>query len=472
MREGDILKGEEIEFALSPKDPKDLTKSFAIDLLNQLETDKVKQICGGDLVLPEKKAKEKHAYFLMNGSKVYADEISRPEGGKYRIFEIATPEVNNASDIVRYDKASEKIARLITQVLDANRGVHVDCYKTSIAKDITGENYTTRGAHESYRVRKDFKEKIHLLIPFLVLRQLLCGSGGYYHHLPVISPRQFFIEHTLSEVSVPVPMVCLRSESLSVHENYFRLQILNGDPTRSQVSTFLRFALTSLIIECIEKGFIRAVPELEDPIHAGRLLSERWENQPPIRLRNGKLIGAVDYLQEFYLKPIERLAKEIGWNEEKETAKKIFEEVLVHLDKNSLESLSRKIEWVIKLDLFEWNFEKYFDFDSDIAFPKETANNTYCAVTDSLFEELEEQLDMARFISQQEIDEALLTPPITSRGRARTEIVKSFNGDVDEINWDFVVIKGEKFKLREDIPWDSDTISNTIREIKWRTFKK
>lgn len=472
MREDDILKGEEIEFALSPKDPKDLTKSFAIDLLNQLETDKVKRICGGNLVLPEKKAKEKHAYFLMNGSKVYADEISRPEGGKYRIFEIATPEVNHSLDIVRYDKASEKIVRLVTQVLNANRGVHVDCYKTSIAKDITGENYTTRGAHESYRVRKDFKEKTHLLIPFLVLRQLLCGSGGYYHHRPVISPRQFFIEHTISEVSVPVPMVCLRSESLSVHENYFRLQVLNGDPTRSQISTFLRFALTSLIIECIEKGGIRAVPELEDPIHTARLLSERWETHPPIRLQNGKLIGAVEYLQEFYLKPIERLAKEIGWNEEKEAAKKIFEEVLVHLDKNSLERISRQIEWVIKLDLFEWNFQKYFDFDSDIAFPKETANNTYCAVTDSLFEELEEQLDMARFISQQEIDEALVTPPITSRGRARTEIVKNFNGDVDEINWDFVVIKGEKFKLREDIPWDSETIANTIREIKMRTFKK
>ncbi len=472
MREDDILKGEEIEFALSPKDPKDLTKSFAIDLLNQLETDKVKRICGGDLVLPEKKAKEKHAYFLMNGSKVYADEISRPEGGKYRIFEIATPEVNNSLDIVRYDKASEKIGRLVAQVLNANRGINVECYKTSIAKDISGESYTTRGAHESYRVRKDFKEKIHLFIPFLVLRQLLCSSGGYYHHRPVISPRQFFIEHTISEVSVPVPMVCLRSESLSVHENYFRLQVLNGDPTRSQISTFLRFALTSLIIECIEKGLIRSVPEIEDPIHTARLLSERWETQPPIPLQNGKRISAVDYLREFYFKPIERLAKEIGWDEEKEAAKQMFEEVLVHLDKNSLESLSRKIEWIIKLDLFEWNFQKYFDFDSDIAFPKETANNTYCAVTDSLFDELEEQLDMARLISPQEIEEALVTPPLASRGRARAEIVKNFNGDVDEINWDFVVIRGEKFKLREDIPWDSDTISNTIREIKMRTFKK
>ncbi|MFB3884642.1 MAG: proteasome accessory factor PafA2 family protein [Thermodesulfobacteriota bacterium] len=449
-----------------------MTKSFAIDLLNQLETDGVKRICGDNFVLSEKKAREKHAYFLKNGCKVYADEISRPEGGKYRIFEIATPEVNNALDIVRYDKATEKIARLVAQVLNTNRGINVECYKTSIAKNLSGEGYTTRGAHESYRVRKDFKEKINLFVPFLVLRQLLCGSGGYYNHQPVISPRQFFIEHPTSEVSVPVPMVCLRSESLSAYENYFRLQVLNGDPARSQVSTFLRFALTSLVIECIEKGFIRAVPEIEDPVYAGRLLSESWEAHPPIHLQNGKLISAVNYLQEFYLEAIERLAKETEWNEEKETAKKIFREVLGHLDKNNLEILSRKIEWAIKLDLFEWNFQNYFDVDPDIAFPKETANNTYCAVTDPLFDELEEQLDIARLMNSEEIEKALFTPPLASRGKARTEIVAHFNGYVDEINWDFIMINGEKFKLKEDISWDSDTISNTIKEIKVRAFKK
>lgn len=467
-----MLKGEEIEFALSPKDPTDLTKSFAVDLLKQLETDELKQICGCDLVLPARKAQEKYAYFLINGSKVYADEISRPEGGKYRIFEIATPEVTNSLDVVRYDKAAEKIVRITTELLNANRGVKVECYKTSIATDVMGESYTTRGAHESYRIRKDFKEKINLLIPFLALRQLFCGSGGYYHHRPVISPRQFFIERTVSEVSVPVPMVCLRSESLSINENYFRLQILNGDPTRSQFSTFLRFALTSLIIQCIQEGFIHAVPELEDPVKTARIISEKCETQPAIRLRNGELIRVVDYLQEFYFKPIERFANEIGLSKETEASKQIFEDVLINLDKNSLERLSRKIEWVIKLDLFEWNFQKYFDFDSEIAFPKETANNTYCAVTDSLFDELEYQLDIARFLSDKEIDDALIAPPVASRGSARAEIVKNFDGYVDEINWDFVVIKGEKFKLREDITWDSDAISNTIREIKMRTLKK
>lgn len=141
-----MLQGEEIEFALSPKDPTDLTKSFAVDLLEQLVTTEAKQIFGCDLVLPAKKPRDNYAYFLINGCKIYADEISQLNVGKYRIFEIATPEVNNSIDVVRYDKAAEQIARLTAQLLHAKRGFTVECYKTAIAKGLAGAGYTTRGA--------------------------------------------------------------------------------------------------------------------------------------------------------------------------------------------------------------------------------------------------------------------------------------------------------------------------------------
>lgn len=461
-----MLQGEEIEFALSPKDSRDLTKSFAVDLLQQLTTEGVKHICGSHLVLPAKRAKEEYTYFFTNGSKVYADEIARSEGGKYRIFEIATPEVTRSLDVVRYDKAAEKTAAMAAQLLSANRGVSIECYKTSIAHDVSRGEYTTRGAHESYRVQKDFLEKINLLIPFLALRQLFCGAGGYYQHHPVVSPRQFFIYKPISEVTVPVPMVCLRSEPLSDNSKYFRLQVLNGEATRSQLSTFLRFAITSLVIQCIQQGFISTVPELENPVEAARIISEECEAQPTVRLQDGRLIKASDYLQEFYLKAIEKLADEIGLDEELNSARQMFEEVLRDLAANRLERLTRKIEWVIKLDLFEWNFESYFDFDKDIAFPKETANNTYCAVTDSLFDELENQLDIVRLVGNEEINDAIAAPPALSRGSARAEIIRHFKGDVDEVDWHYVMVKGERFKLSEDTEWDSKAISNTIKKIR------
>jgi hypothetical protein len=460
-----LLQGEELEFALSPKDPINLTKSFAVDLLEQLITTEAKQVFGCDLVLPAKKPKDNYSYFLINGCKIYADEISQLNVGKYRIFEIATPEVNNSTDVVRYDKAAEQIARFAAQLLHAKIGIAVECYKTAIAKGLAGAGYTTRGAHESYRVRKDFKKKINLLVPFLALRQLFCGSGGYYEHHPVISPRQFFVEREISEVSVPVPMICLRSESLSVDEDYIRLQILNGDPTRAQLPTFLRFALTSLIIQCIQGGVIDSLPEIEAPVEAARLISERCEARPTIRLQNGHIIGAVDYLQEYYLKPIDKYAHGIGLNGEMETARQVMEDVLENLSENKLERLNRKIEWVIKLDLFEWNFERYFDLGADIAFPKETANNTYCAVTDSLFDDLERELGIVRLLNDEEINDAIIAPPALSRANARAEIVRRYDGYVDEINWDYVIIQGQKIKLQEDVEWTAERISRLIREM-------
>ena len=460
-----LLQGEEIEFALSPKATNDLTKSYAQDLIAQLLSSKAQDIFGCDLVLRAGRGKGKSVLFLANGCKVYADEISQPNLAKYRIFEIATPEVSNCRDVVKYDKVVEKIACFAAHLLFENRGIRTECYKTSIAAGLSPGTYTTRGAHESYRVRRDFLEKLDRLIPFLVLRQLFCGQGGYYEHRPVISPRQFFVERTVSDVSIPVPMVCLRNKSLSVDKDYARLQVLNGEGTRSQVSTFLRFALTSLVIRCVEDGFISVVPELKDPIGSSRTISQGCDAKITVRLLDGRLIGAVDFLAEFYLGPIERFVREERLSPEMETAVRIFRDVLTRLAENRLESLTREIEWAIKLDLFEWNLERYFDVDPSMTFAKETANNTYCAVTDPLFDELENELGIGRVLGDEEIDEAIRRPPMFSRAKARVEIAKRFEGSVDEIDWDYIVIGGKKFWLREDVDWNDENIENTVKEI-------
>ena len=60
-----VLQGGELEFTLSPKDARDLTKSFAVDLVEELASSDML------LVLPTNKPNKNHTYFLTNGSKVY-----------------------------------------------------------------------------------------------------------------------------------------------------------------------------------------------------------------------------------------------------------------------------------------------------------------------------------------------------------------------------------------------------------------
>jgi len=162
---------------------------------------------------------------------------------------------------------------------------------------------------------------------------------------------------------------------------------------------------------------------------------------------------------------LERFREEMGLSDETILACQVFNEILDALDQNALEGLFQKAEWVTKLHLFECNFETYFESCGEISFPRETANNAYCAVTDTLFEELENELVLPRLISDREIDDAMVTSPALSRGRARTDIATSFAGYVDEIDWDSIVIRGKKFKLSENAEWTPEAISEMIREI-------
>jgi proteasome accessory factor A len=260
-------------------------------------------------------------------------------------------------------------------------------------------------------------------------------------------------------------MICWRSESLSTDRDRHRLQVLNGDPTRSQLSTFVRFALTSLVIAAIEEGLIRAVPEMKDPVATARILSEAWEKRPPVALADGRSIDAVDMLREHYLGPLKKRASLQRAEAETGYGLRLFEESLDLLERNDLGGLSRKAEWAIKIDLFERHFGDYFDPADDAGIPRETANNAYCAVTDTLFDELERELGLPRLVSEAEIDQSLLSPPPLSRGKARADIARSLNGQIDELNWDWVVVHGEKFRLPEDVEWTPERISGMIREI-------
>lgn len=460
-----MLAGEEIEFALSPRAGNDFSKSFTLDLIAQLRGSKAQAAFGSDFVLRANKEADSHSLFLRNGCRVYADEISHLELGKYRIFEVATPEVTNCLSIVRYDKVAEKLASFAARSLFEDRGVSIECYKTSIATGATSDVYTTRGAHESYRVKKDFVEKLDLLIPFLVTRQLFCGQGGYYEHRPVMSPRQFFVERTIADVSTPVPMVCLRNKSLSLNKDYARIQVLNGEATRSQVSTFLRFAVTCLVMRCIEEGLITAVPRLEEPILAARSLSLACASKVNLRRTDGRMIRAEDLLADYYLTPIEELVCRGQEAPEMVTAVGIFRSVMMDLAEDRIESLANQIEWAIKLHLFEHHFDRYFESDSSISYCQETANNAFCAVTDPLFDELEEELGIGRLVGEDDICESLRLPPVPSRANARSEIERAFQGRVDGVGWEHMVIGGKKYSLSEDVEWDEEAIATRVGEI-------
>ncbi len=110
--------------------------------------------------------------FLRNGGRLYQDTGCHPE--------YATPECDNASDLALHDKAGEWILedlQLSAEQRLRENGIECDLFLFKNNTDSVGNTY---GCHENYLVDRaiNFHRLADQLIPFLVARQILTGTGN------------------------------------------------------------------------------------------------------------------------------------------------------------------------------------------------------------------------------------------------------------------------------------------------------
>ncbi|HEU5043965.1 MAG TPA: proteasome accessory factor PafA2 family protein, partial [Nocardioidaceae bacterium] len=103
---------------------------------------------------------------LTNGARLYVDH-AHPE--------YSTPECTNPRDVVKWDKAGERIMLDASHLAATIPGTQpILLYKNNT--DNKGASY---GAHENYLMRRStpFGEIVRHLTPFFVSRQVVCGAG-------------------------------------------------------------------------------------------------------------------------------------------------------------------------------------------------------------------------------------------------------------------------------------------------------
>ena len=107
---------------------------------------------------------------LTNGARLYVDH-AHPE--------YSTPEVTNPLDLVRWDKAGERVmAEAARRAATMPNVGSIHLYKNNT--DNKGASY---GAHENYLMRRQtpFADIVTHLTPFFVTRQIVCGAGRVGH---------------------------------------------------------------------------------------------------------------------------------------------------------------------------------------------------------------------------------------------------------------------------------------------------
>ncbi len=370
---------------------------------------------------------------LTNGARLYVDH-AHPE--------YSAPEVVDPLDAVIWDKAGERImeaaARYASSVPGAPR---LQLYKNNI--DNKGASY---GTHENYLMSRDtpFTRIIDGLIPFFVTRQVFCGSGrvgigqqgqeaGFQ-----LSQRADYIEVEVGlETTLKRGIINTRDEPHADPDRYRRLHVIVGDANLAETATYLKAGTTSLVLDLIEAGADLDDFRLRHPVPALHAISHDPTLRTKIELADGRRLTGIE-MQRLYLDRVERLLENREPDPRARDVVATWADILDRLERDPMECADR-LDWPAKLRLLEgfrtreqlsWSAPRLHLVDlqySDVRLDK------------GLYNRLVARGSMKRLVTEQQVLDAVTTPPESTRAYFRGEALRRFGADIAAASWDSVI---------------------------------
>jgi Pup amidohydrolase len=375
---------------------------------------------------------------LTNGARLYVDHAHPEYSG---------PEVTNALDAVRFDKAGDAIMAVAAQRASVSLGRSVRLYKNNT--DGKGASY---GTHENYLLDRatPFDRVVAQFSGFLISRQVITGAGrvglGQNSQQPdfQISQRADFFEAEVGlETTLNRPIINTRDEPHADATRHRRLHVITGDANLSEISTYLKLATSAWVLRVIEAGELGADVRVEGPVGAMRAVSHDLELGRLLTLHNGTRLRALD-LQELYLERCRSYAESISadlseaaWLEAKDVFAR-WQETVDALRDDPFR-LADQLDWVAKLKLMSsYRQRDRLGWDS----PKLALIDLQYADVDprrGLYHALVAKGKMQRLVTDEEIQRARTTPPSDTRAYFRGRVMEKFAGDIVAASWDSVI---------------------------------
>jgi proteasome accessory factor A len=362
--------------------------------------------------------------FLRNGARLYQDTGCHPE--------YATPECDNALDLVVHDKAGERIIEEL--LLTAERklrdnGIYCDIFIFKNNTDSVGNTY---GCHENYLVERgvNFHKLAEQLIPFFVTRQVFAGAGKVLktrlgNHYYISQRAQHIYQEISGATTSSRGIINTRDEPHADEEKYRRLHVIVGDSNMSEFATYLKVGTTAVVLSMVEDGVLRKDVALEDPVRAIKEISHDTTCKRRVRLKRGKEFSAVELQREYYEAALEYYT---GRETSKEVAD-ILEKwghVLDRLADDPM-GLHRELDWVIKREFLGNYMQK-----KGISFDDQRISMLDLQYHDikrdrGLYYILARNGRVERLITDEQIEQARITPPQTTRAKIRSDFIRFAN---------------------------------------------
>lgn len=382
--------------------------------------------------------------FLINGARFYIDAV-----GSH--LEYATAECVSLKDLVANDRAGQRL--ILRAIREMGLEEEVSVYNNSV--DHFGGH--TFGCHENYLVHEeDFvANKIHLLLPFLVTRQIFAGVGRVGGHVLTSDPnfgyqevaanpvdyiwvsRVYGVEpdytvdyqlsqradHIIKTVATRVrfnrAIVNPKWEHLYANDGTTRLHLLFGEANQNEYAYALKVGTTSLAIQCIEDGLIPETLLLASPLRALREVSRDPSLVWAVTLADGDRVRATD-LQREYLAQAQRYR---GASEQTDWVLDEWESTLDGLDKDPL-AMGDRIDWVAKRAIVEQYRQEMGLRPDDEALHSVDLEYHNIDPEKSLYQGYAETNGVRRIVTELDVLDAMTDPPAGTRAALRAKLVK------------------------------------------------
>ncbi|WP_392466282.1 Pup--protein ligase [Arsenicicoccus cauae] len=379
--------------------------------------------------------------FLANGSRLYLDVGSHPE--------YATAECDSLLDLVAQDKAGERIVQGLAddaQLRMAQDEIVGDVYVFKNNVDSSGSSY---GCHENFLVHRatDLRTVTDTLVPFLVSRQITCGAGKL-----VVDPQgrptycvsqraDHMWEGVSSATTRSRPIINSRDEPHADAEKFRRLHVIVGDSTMSETTMLLKVGSADLVLRMIEEGVPLPDLTLASTTAAIRTMSTDPTGRAEVDLAAGGTTSALA-AQSAYLGAARRFVDEGGSDDPvHQRVLDLWERVLSAVDSGRLDEVGTEIDWVIKRRLIE----QYSTRDG-LPLEHPRLQQIDLAYHDlhprrGLFNLLQARGLAARVTTDEQIQQAVTTPPQTTRAKLRGDFIAAAREARRDYSVDWVHLK-------------------------------
>ena len=370
---------------------------------------------------------------LTNGARFYVDH-AHPE--------YSSPEVSNARDAVIWDKAGERIledaARRAAATLSRGRVL--------IHKNNTDGKGAAYGTHENFLVPRDvpFGMLVRQLTPFFVSRPVYAGGGRLGNEFGLadvpyqLTQRADFFEVEVGlETTLKRPIINTRDEPHSDPDKYRRLHVINGDATLCEIATFVKIGATMIVLDMVEDEFLPDPPRLEDPVRAFHSISHDLTQRGTVRLDDGRTVTPLE-LQWHYLDYAKKYLEHQDVDPVTADVMQRWESILTTAEVDPRD-LGGVVDWATKLDLLE----QYRDRDGldwgDAKLSMIDLQYHDVRLDKGLYNRLAARGKVERLVGEDEVQQAMTTPPEDTRAWFRGRCLDRFRDQIVAAGWDALI---------------------------------